>query len=311
MEEQLVRQGRKEICKIQYSGRNNEKMMYFTFDSLTDTEIVEHFFSTRQGGVSKAPFDTLNFSYSRGDEKEAVDENFRRAAAVFHREASDIVCSVQTHTTNIRKVTPADKGKGVTRPRDYEDVDGLITNEAGIILATFYADCVPLFVVDTVHRAIGLSHSGWRGTVARMGRATLEAMAREYGTRPEDVRVVIAPSICQDCYEVSGDVALAFSDTFARDDDKAAEYLRRYKDTITEREIAECLLYQKNAAQKADGKYQLNLWYANFRVFRDAGVPDENIEITDVCTCCNAKLLFSHRASNGQRGNLGAFLMLA
>ena len=304
MEEQLIRQGRKEICKIKYGGQNNE-MVYFTFDSLTDTGIAAHLFSTRRGGVSSAPFDTLNLSYSRGDVKEAVDENYRRVAAIFHKEASDIVCSMQTHTTNVRKVTLADKGKGVTRERDYEDVDGLITNEAGIILATFYADCVPLFLVDTAHRAIGLSHSGWRGTVGRMGKATLEAMAREYGTQPKDVRVVIAPSICQNCYEVSEDVALAFSDAFTGDEDKAVEYLNRYNDTITDKAIADCLLYQKE-----NGKYQLNLWYANFRVFRDAGVPNENIEITDVCTCCNPTLLFSHRASNGKRGNLGAFLML-
>lgn len=304
MEEQIVRQGRKETCKIKYGGENRE-MTYLTFDSLTDTGIVEHFFSTRKGGISKAPFDTLNFSYARGDIKEAVDENFRRAAALFHREPSDMVCSMQTHTTNVWKVTAADKGKGVTKPRDYENVDGLITNEPGIILATFYADCVPLFVVDPVNRAIGLSHSGWRGTVGRMGRVTLAAMAREYGTRPADVRVVIAPSICQNCYEVSEDVALAFYEAFSEDDAGAGEYLKRYKADVTDRELRECLLIPK-----PDGKYQLNLWYANFRVFRDAGVPDENIEITDVCTCCNPKLLFSHRASKGQRGNLGAFLML-
>lgn len=304
MEEQIIRQGRKEACRIRYGGKNRE-MPYFTFDSLTDTGMVEHFFSTRKGGVSKAPFDTLNFSYARGDIKEAVDENFRRAAAFFRREPSDIVCSMQTHTTHVRTVTAADKGKGVTRPRDYEDVDGLITNEPGIILATFYADCVPLFIVDPVNRAIGLSHSGWRGTVGGMGRVTLDAMAREYGTRPADVRVVIAPSICQGCYEVSKDVALAFSDAFPEDGARAEEYLRRYHQHVTDRALRECLLLPGQ-----EDKYQLNLWYANFRVFRDAGVPDGNIEITDVCTCCNPALLFSHRASRGRRGNLGAFLML-
>lgn len=219
--------------------------------------------------------------------------------------SGDIVCSQQTHTTNVRKVTADDKGKGVTRERDYTDIDGLITNERGIILGTFYADCVPLFMVDTVNRAIGLSHSGWRGTVGKMGKATLDKMRQEYGTQPEHVTVAIAPSICQNCYEVSEDVALAFQKAFTKDDTKAEEYLARYTSDFTQQDIDDCLLYQKE-----NGKYQLNLWYANFRVFRDAGVPDENIEITDICTCCNPNVLFSHRASRGKRGNLGAFLML-
>ncbi|MDE5825145.1 MAG: polyphenol oxidase family protein, partial [Lachnospiraceae bacterium] len=164
---------------------------------------------------------------------------------------------------------------------------------------------VPLFIVDPVNRAIGLSHSGWRGTVRKMGKVTLERMRAEYGTKPEEVRVAIAPSICQGCYEVSEDVALAFGEAFAQEDAKTEAYLARYKQDYTQKEIEDCLMYRKE-----DGKYQLNLWYANYRVFRDAGVPNKNIEVTDVCTCCNPKLLFSHRASRGKRGNLGAFMML-
>lgn len=310
MENQVKRYGDgiNEVCKIKYCGADgsaNGGIEYFTFDSLEKTGIVEHMFTTRNGGVSSGCFSSLNFSYTRGDKKENVDENFRRAAAVFGKTSDDIVCSMQTHTTNVRKVTADDKGKGVTRERGYSDIDGLITNEKGIMLATFYADCVPLFIVDMRNKAIGLSHSGWRGTVGRMGQATLEAMSKEYGTSPKDVRVAIAPSICQECYEVSEDVAEAFLRSFSRDDVKAAEYLARYKAAFTAEDIENCLLYKKQ-----NGKYQLNLWYANFRVFRDAGVPNENIEITDICTCCNPKLLFSHRASNGKRGNLGAFMML-
>lgn len=304
MKKKLIRQGDSAVCKINYSDKNME-LMYMTFDGLKQTGIVEHCFSTRLGGVSEGYLGSMNLSYARGDKKENVDENFQRIAALFGKRTSDIVCSSQTHTTNVRKVTSKDCGKGVTRERDYDDVDGLITNEAGIILATFYADCVPLFIADPVHKAIGLSHSGWRGTVGKMGKVTLDKMAVEYGTRPEDVTVAIAPSICQNCYEVSEDVALAFAEAFPQDDQKTAEYLKRYRQEITKEDIENCLLYKKE-----NGKYQLDLWYANFRVFRDAGVPDENIEVTDVCTCCNPELLFSHRASNGLRGNLGAFMML-
>lgn len=308
MKSRIKRYGANEVCKIKYGGKDHgldSGIEYFTFDSLERTGIVKHMFTTRNGGVSGDCFSTLNFSYTRGDKKECVDENFRRAAAVFGKTPDDIVCSVQTHTTNVRMVTVDDKGKGVTKERDYSDTDGLITNERGIMLATFYADCVPLFIVDTRNKAIGLSHSGWRGTVGKMGQATLKAMSKAYGTTPKDVKAAIAPSICQSCYEVDADVAEAFSGSFKRDDDKAVEYLERYTSLITDKDIENCLLYKKT-----NGKYQLNLWYANFRVFRDAGVPNENIEITDVCTCCNPNLLFSHRASKGKRGNLGAFMML-
>ncbi len=304
MSEEIVRQGSNGTCRLEFD-KSNREMSYFTFRCIDRTGIAEHFFSTRAGGVSEGDTATLNFSYTRGDKKENVDENFRRAAAHFGKCPGDIICSQQTHTTNVRRVTAADKGKGVVRPLDYTDVDGLITNERGIILATFFADCVPLFIVDPVQRAIGLSHSGWRGTVRKMGQITLECMNREFGTRAEDVRVAIAPSICQGCYEVSEDVAAAFERAFPKNDNMAAQYLIRYHESLLRSDMENCLL-----SKKENGKYQLNLWYANYRVFRDAGVPDEQIEVTDVCTCCNPGLLFSHRASRGRRGNLGAFLML-
>lgn len=304
VQNEIIRYGNHATCRLGYD-KENQEMAYFTFAGLEQTGIVEHFFSTREGGVSSDYLYSLNFSFTQGDTKENVIENFRRAAAHLGMTCGDIVCTQQTHTTNVRKVTAADKGKGVVCERDYTDIDGLITNASGIILAAFYADCVPLFLVDPVNRAIGLAHSGWRGTVEKMGKVMLEKMSAEFGTKPEDVRVAIAPAICQSCYEVSAEVALAFAETFAKDDAKAQEYLVRYQQDMTQQDIDNCLMYQKE-----NGKYQLNLWYANFRVFRDAGVPDKQIEVTDVCTCCNSKLLFSHRASKGKRGNLGAFLML-
>ena len=168
--------------------------------------MVKHCFTTRGGGVSKGMFESLNLSFTRGDDEADVQENYARVASFFGTDKTHFVCSDQTHTTNVRRVGKADAGYGVTRPRPYKDVDGLVTDEPGIILSTFYADCVPLFFVDPVHRAIGLSHSGWRGTVGRMGAETLLAMEREFHTRPEDVLAAVGPSICQDCYEVSADV---------------------------------------------------------------------------------------------------------
>ena len=261
-------------------------IIYLTFPLLENTGLVRHLFSTRMGGASRGIYSSMNLSFSRGDNKEDVDENFRRIAQILDSTPEHIVCSKQTHTTNVRKVTEEDLGKGVVRETDYDDVDGLITNVPGIILATFYADCVPLYFVDVKKGAIGLSHSGWRGTVNRMGQVTLQAMKRAYGTEPSDVMAAIGPSICQDCYEVGEEVADAFRKNFPNE----WEYLIR--------------------KGKEEGKHQLDLQETNRRILLAAGVLPENIAVTDICTCCNSELLFSHRGSNGKRGNLGAFLEL-
>ncbi|MBS5191104.1 MAG: peptidoglycan editing factor PgeF [Lachnospiraceae bacterium] len=270
---------------IVHQLKNGEELPLFHYPLLDETGIVRHCFTTRYGGVSEGMFSKLNLSFTRGDVKESVEENYRRIAEAMGVPYEKIVCSDQTHTTNVRVVTEADAGTGIIRPKDYTDVDGLITNVPEITLATFYADCVPLYFVDPVHHAIGLSHSGWRGTVARMGKCTLEAMRREYGTKAADVYCAIGPSICQDCYEVSEDVAVQFEEAFSGHE-------------------SEILL------NKGNGKYQLDLWKANEIVLLEAGVKPEHLAVTDVCTCCNPELLFSHRASHGKRGNLGAFLCL-
>ena len=259
---------------------------YFVFENLENMGLVRHGFSTRLGGVSEGCLSSMNLSFTRGDDPEKVRENFRRMGMAIGFETKDLVLSDQTHTTNVRLVTEADRGKGFDRERDYTDVDGLITDTPGLMLVTIYADCVPLYFVDPVHKAVGLSHSGWKGTVHRIGKVTLERMKEAFGTRPEDVQAAIGPSICQDCYEVSEDVAQAFMDEFA--------------DQLDDR-----LVYRKG-----NGKYQLNLWNANERILLEAGIRPEHLSITNICTCCNHELLFSHRASHGQRGNLAAFLGL-
>lgn len=256
---------------------------------LEEQDWITHCFTTRLGGVSQGIFSSLNLSFTRGDDKEAVEENFRRVAKALGADVGKFVFSDQTHTTHVRKVTLEDAGHGLVREKTFFDTDGLITDVPGLVLSTFYADCVPLYFVDPVHRAIGLSHSGWRGTVGRMGRATIEAMGREYGTRPEDLLCAIGPSICRDCYEVSEDVAEEFKREFFQNSEEA------WRQLLTE---------------KGGGKYQLDLWRANEIILAEAGVKPEHIAITNLCTCCNPEYLFSHRASKGRRGNLGAFLMI-
>ena len=255
------------------------------FPLLEQLEAIEHCFTTRMGGVSEGIYSSMNLSFTRGDDEAKVKENYKRIAQVMGVTEDAFVCTDQTHTTNVLHVDKTYCGYGVTRPKPYTDVDGLITNEKGVVLSTFYADCVPLYFVDKANHAIGLSHSGWRGTVNRMGLRTLEAMKEAYGTKPEDVYAVIGPSICQDCYEISEDVAMHFYKEFHGHGD-------------------EILI------DKGKGKYQLDLWKTNEIVLLEAGIKKEHLAVTNVCTCCNDKMLFSHRATNGKRGNLGAFLCL-
>lgn len=263
-----------------------EGVPFLTFPALEKTGVVVHGFSTRLGGVSEGIFSSMNVSFTRGDREEHVRENYRKLGAAIGFSCENLVCSDQTHTTNLRVVTEQDRGKGFIYPKDYTDVDGLVTDIPGLVLATFYADCVPLYLVDPVRRCIGLSHAGWRGTAGKIGRKTVELMRDTYGSRPEDLVAAIGPSICQNCYEVSQDVTEQFQAAF---DEK---------------------LWPELFYRKENGKYQLNLWRANEYGFLEAGLRPEKIFVTDVCTCCNPKLLFSHRASHGKRGNLGAFLML-
>lgn len=259
---------------------------YLEYPLFQNTGIVRHGFSTRLGGVSEGCYSSLNLSFTRGDREEAVRENFRRMGNALGVRCEDMVFTQQTHTTNVRVVTDQDRGMGIVRPRSYADVDGLVTNIPGICLVTFFADCVPLYFLDSVKKVIGLSHSGWRGTVGKIGRRTVELMQEQYGCSPADILAAVGPSICQDCYEVSEDVIVQFREHFAEKDWPELFY------------------------KKENGKYQLDLWKANELVFLEAGIHKEHIAVTNLCTHCNSDILYSHRTTGDKRGNLCAFLAL-
>ena len=161
-----------------------------------------------------------------------------------------------------------------------------MTNELGIVLFTYYADCVPLYFVDTVKKVIALSHSGWKGTVNRMGKVTVDKMVSEYGCDRKDIICAIGPSICRKCYEVSEDVAIEFKKNFSEKD------VEQFLD------------------DKHNGKYQLDLWKVNELILKEAGISENHIENRRICTCCNKDVLFSHRGLSGQRGNLAAFMVI-
>lgn len=277
---------------LQYKNKDNifqeieTDTPYLEYPLFQNTGVVTSGFSTRMGGVSQGCYSSLNLSFTRGDEESAVHENFRRIGEAIGVNCENMVFTQQTHTTNVIQVRDVHRGMGITKQRDYSDVDGLVTNVPGICLVTFFADCVPLYFVDPVKKVIGLSHSGWRGTVGKIGKKTVELMCSSYGCKPEDILAGVGPSICQDCYEVSEDVIDQFREQF-------------------EKSCWNELFYPKE-----NRKYQLNLWKANERIFWEAGILSEHIVVTNLCTHCNSDKLYSHRATGDKRGNLCAFLAI-
>ncbi len=263
---------------------------FITFPELSKIPFIKHGFSTRLGGVSEGMFSTMNFgseTSSFADSPANIEENYRRMAASIGFDVTKLVVSLQVHKTNIRVVDEKDYGKGLFVQRDYDEIDGLITNKPGITLVTKYADCVPLYLVDPVKKAIGLSHSGWRGTVLKIGKVTVQEMIKNFGSDPMDLIAVIGPSICCDCYEISEEVADEFRKAFFDCERKGI------------------------LSSRGNGKYLCDLWSANREVFLEAGLLRNNIHVSEVCTSCNSDLLFSHRKTQGRRGNLAAFLTIA
>lgn len=265
-----------------------EGVVYLAFPALENLGIVKHAFSTRIGGVSTGRCASMNLSFTKEENhRENVLENYARMARAIGVSPDSFVLTYQTHTTNVLRVGSDLKGSGTEREREYRDIDGLLTNERGVTLVTFFADCIPLYFVDPVKKAIALSHSGWRGTVNQMALTSVKRMGEEFGSSATDIVACIGPGICGDCYEVGEEVAEAFQESFSPDE------------------------AQKILVQKPNKKYLLNLWEANRLLLLRAGIAEKNIHISDICTHCNPDLLFSHRRMGEERGNLAAFLALS
>ena len=258
------------------------------FETYRNYTWLTHGFSTRYGGVSDGIYKSMNLSFSQGDDERRVLKNHGIMAKTMGVELADMVYSHQTHTTNVLRVTREHAGMGFTVTRNFHDVDGFVTDVPGLMLVTAYADCVPLYFADTRLHVIGLSHSGWRGTVNNMAQATVDKMSFDFGSRPCDIAAFIGPSICASCYEIGDDVARNFRDRYGAESEK--------------------ILTKKEAA--SEDKYYLNLHAANRINMLNAGISPQNIHVTDICTCCNPELLFSHRASKGKRGGLCGYMMI-
>lgn len=263
--------------------KNVNTVPYLTYNSLEEINFIRHGFSTRLGGVSEGIFSSMNLAFNRGDDPNRVTENYKRLCFSIGLDYESLVASAQDHHTFVRRVGKENVGVGIRKPRDMESVDALITNEKGVTLVTYYADCTPLFFVDIEKKAIGLAHAGWRGTVGRIGEKVIEKMTAEFGTDPEDLVCAVGPAISKCCYEV---------------DKSCADEFYQLED----------LDNSKFIFPKENNKYMIDLLETNRQILIKAGVRESNITVSDLCTRCNSDLLWSHRATNGQRGTMCAMM---
>lgn len=244
-----------------------------------------HGFSARQGGVSPAPYDSLNMALHVGDDPACVWENRRRYFAALGLDAERICTIRQVHGTEIARAFRRDAGRGA---RDYDDAladaDAVITNDSGVSLMLCYADCVPVLLYDPVHHAAGVVHAGWKGTVQRIAAQTVARMGEEFGTAASDVLVGIGPSIGAGCYTVGAEVADRFRAAFPT-----------HTDAIV---------------QERDGAIHLDLWAANHIQMVAVGILEKHIDHADICTSCDRNFFYSYRAAGGKTGRLAGVMEL-
>lgn len=267
-----------------YLSKSSDSIWTGQFTKLKKPGLI-HAVSTRFGGVSKAPYDSLNLALHVGDEAADVIENrklFCRAVGVSF---SGLTTPEQVHGDKIFRVTEKDAGRGSLSYDDsIKGTDALMTNVRGISLMLCYADCTPLLFFDPVNMVIAAAHGGWKGTYLGIAGKTLMAMQESYGSRPENVITAIGPAIGPSCYEVGEEVAEKFRTAYPED---ASEILVK------------------------DGeKIHLDLWAANRMQLLHAGIREENIDSAETCTQHNAEVFYSYRAAGGTTGRIAALISL-
>ena len=273
-----------ELTSRTWNVHEQDGTVYFTVPSFEQTGLVRHGFSSRIGGFSRDPYG-MNLSITSDDDPENVLLNYRKMAGILGCKAEDMVVSAQVHGTQILRVGRSDRGKGVTRPREITGIDGLITDEPDVCLVTIHADCVPVYLLDPVKKAIGLAHAGWRGTAAQIVAVTVRHMQEAFGTDPADLIAAIGPSIGPDCFECGEELIPEFEKTFGAE---ARRFFRR---------------------AEAPGKYYGDLWEANRTALIASGVRPESITVTDLCTACRPDIFHSYRKTKTP-GRMAAFLEL-
>ncbi len=263
-----------------FNLKENGELKYYTIDEFEKTGLVKHCFTTRCGGVSENEYKSLNLRMHCDDKKENILENYKIICDEINVNFENLVFSNQVHCDTIYTVGKEDVGNGITKPQKFDGADGLITNQPGVPLIVFAADCVPVFFLDKKRRVIALVHSGWKGTVLCIAEKCIAKMAAEFGSEPCDILAAIGPSIGVCHFEVGDEVAEIFREKFGDD------VLEKHE------------------------KYHVNMQKAIEIQLAHSGILPENIITANICTYCNSELLFSHRKTNGKRGVMGAIMEL-
>lgn len=246
-------------------------------------ELVQGF-TTRFGGVSTGDYATLNLNFNRPDPKENVIENFRILGRELNVSLDNMVLSCQVHDNKVLPVDVEHAGMGITRERSYSSADGLASNNTGLMLVTYYADCVPLYFYDPHKKVMALSHSGWRGTALDIAGKTMDVLLKTYQCNPEDIYVSFGPHIKKCCFEVDNDVAEIFRSSFR---------------------------WAKSFIKKRDNhKWHIDLEGIITRSMLRRQVKLDHISGCNICTKCNRHIFFSHRGSKGKTGTGAAFMMI-
>ncbi|QGP92937.1 Polyphenol oxidase [Neomoorella glycerini] len=246
---------------------------------------VRAYFSGRAGGCSQPPYDTLNLGLHVGDAPAAVLANRRRLAGALDLPLEEWVIGEQVHGNRVALVGRQDAGRGAGElATALPGVDALVTAAPGVTLVAFFADCVPLYLVDPVRGIIGLAHAGWKGTVLQVGTRVVARMVAAYNSDPAELLAAIGPAIGPCCYQVDHRVAGAVK-----------EHLPWAGEVLT---------------PDGPGHYRLDLPRANYLELLAAGLKPEHITSAGLCTCCRAGTFFSYRAAGGPTGRQAALLSL-
>ncbi|TDF96673.1 peptidoglycan editing factor PgeF [Paenibacillus piri] len=254
-------------------------------------------FTSRHGGISGQPFGSLNCGLHVQDIPGHVIGNRELLAHALHTQLRDCTYAEQVHGKEVEVVTEAHVGAGIySRESAIQAKDAFVTNKMGIFIHALFADCVPLFFYDPAHRAVGLAHAGWRGTVLQIARETIETMRRQFGSRPEQLLAAIGPSIQGCCYEV---------------DEKVISKVREVLNELgADRSSNSANGGGSVYTDIGNGKFKLSLQHLNRQIMIKAGIMQAHIEISSLCTSCRTDLFFSHRKEGGRTGRMAAWIGL-
>ena len=255
-------------------------------NNMLDAVDVSHGFTTRLGGISKPPIDTLNLGFNRPEPRETVIENYKRLCDAYGLDFNSLVLVSYEHGTNVEQVTRKDTGRGIFENLEpLPPCDGIVTNDPEVTLFTLHADCSAFFVVDPIKRAIGLAHAGWKGTFGKIGENLVKKLQECYGCKPADLYAVVSPCICRNCFEVGKDIADMFR--------------KEYGDDVV------------SYTHIDDSKAYVDIRQAAHIIFENAGLLKEHIGDIPMCTYENPDLLYSYRRDGRNKtGAMGAFLKL-